>query len=486
MLDPPESSAVGAASAAVSAPVCAQHALTAVDEYACVQLSRLRLRHAGGERYAVALRHPADDAIGDGRAVAAHPGQHQQELVSADARGDVAVARLLAQHVGDPAQHQVAGGMPVAVVHRPEAVQVEGYDRQLAAAGVGRDQARLQLLVQSTMAEQAGQLIVQHLLADALMQLRASHGHRGLAGDRLAEGDVMRRPALVALVVDHLDQSHRARLDHQRQRDPGLPAPLVQLVAHALVPARVVAAVLAVGTAFGQQGAAVRPVFQHILLTSLILGDAGAELVDGHDRELVAARVPGRDRALAGALRGQHQMLGQQVGYPGHGRRARQLHGQAMKHLKLTAVAVALCEPARHADSLYVRLPARLASSRERSARAITSSGSVSPGSAMVMPSEAPAPALDVMAASTRRPTSAISSPTPGRISANSSPPRRPATSLWRAQQRIAEATSTSVLSPARWPRESFRALKLSRSSVITPTRVPSRWARLSSWPRRW
>ena len=71
--------------------------------------------------------------------------------------------------------------------------------------------------------------------------------------------------------------------------------------------------------------------------------------------------------------------------------------------------------------------------------------------------------------------SSAPSASTPGRISTNSSPPRRPTASPARTTERSRSATAARTRSPSAWPCTSLISLKWSRSMTTTPTGAP--WA---------
>ena len=76
----------------------------------------------------------------------------------------------------------------------------------------------------------------------------------------------------------------------------------------------------------------------------------------------------------------------------------------------------------------------------------------------------------------------AVVSAMPGRMMANSSPPRRATRSPWRTQASMRCATCLSSSSPRAWPRVSLTSLKLSRSSSSSAT-LPCRPAALCMAP---
>src|SRR2546422_71036 len=75
----------------------------------------------------------------------------------------------------------------------------------------------------------------------------------------------------------------------------------------------------------------------------------------------------------------------------------------------------------------------------------------------------------------------APSGPVCGRITVNSSPPKRDTTSISRTVEPITRPTSTSVRLPQRWPCWSFTLLNPSRSRKISDTGVRYRLLRSTS-----
>src|SRR2546423_9330784 len=75
------------------------------------------------------------DALADGkRAVAAGVGQHQRELVAAEARDDVGLARAPPDDGGGLDQRAAAKQVAVRVVDRLESVEIDEQERQRTAA----------------------------------------------------------------------------------------------------------------------------------------------------------------------------------------------------------------------------------------------------------------------------------------------------------------------------------------------------------------
>ena len=78
-------------------------------------------------------RNPFADALGDhDRAFATGLRQDHRELVAAEARHDVGFAGAAADDRGRLHQRTAAGQVPVCVVHRLEAVQIDEQQRQRA------------------------------------------------------------------------------------------------------------------------------------------------------------------------------------------------------------------------------------------------------------------------------------------------------------------------------------------------------------------
>ena len=59
--------------------------------------------------------------------------EQDRELFAAEARDEIARAHRRSQHLGDPAEHDVARGMAVRIVDMFEVIDVEHRDRQAAA-----------------------------------------------------------------------------------------------------------------------------------------------------------------------------------------------------------------------------------------------------------------------------------------------------------------------------------------------------------------
>ena len=75
------------------------------------------------------------DALADGEgALAAGIGQHERELVAAEARDDVGFARAAANHRRRFDQRAAAEQMPVGVVDALEPVEIDEQQRQRPAA----------------------------------------------------------------------------------------------------------------------------------------------------------------------------------------------------------------------------------------------------------------------------------------------------------------------------------------------------------------
>ena len=128
--------------------------------------------------------------VGDGRAQPLHDddrlrlggrGQDDEELVAGPAVDLVAGAAVLAEQVGDPAQHGVAVGVRGAVVDLLEPVDVDDGERQRLHAQAHRAQPALGAAPVAEPGERVLQRVPaqQHGLALGLAQPAAAHEHVG-------------------------------------------------------------------------------------------------------------------------------------------------------------------------------------------------------------------------------------------------------------------------------------------------------------------
>lgn len=123
---------------------------------------------AGGNRDLGAAQqdvpgHGLEQAAGDlaGRLLVAHAPAQDGELVTAEARHDIAVPDRLAQPLGHLEQELVAGLVAERVVDLLEVVEVQEEQRRpLAAARPGRAQVGAEELEQASPVQQAGQRVV--------------------------------------------------------------------------------------------------------------------------------------------------------------------------------------------------------------------------------------------------------------------------------------------------------------------------------------
>ena len=92
-------------------------------------------------------------------------GQDDGELVAADAEGAVAVAQGVADAVGHADEEAVAGGMAFAVVDDLEVVEVDEQQRDRHLVASVELQLAVQLLLEGAMVAEAGETVVQRVLA---------------------------------------------------------------------------------------------------------------------------------------------------------------------------------------------------------------------------------------------------------------------------------------------------------------------------------
>ena len=134
------------------------------------------------------LRDPLGDEL-DGL-LAGHVLAEDRELVAAEAGHDVGRAHHRAQPVGDRHQQPVAGGVPEAVVHHLEAVEVEEQHRDaLAALAAARASSRPRRSTNCEPVRQAGERVVDRLVRERLTAGPAARrcprsGTRGTAAGR--------------------------------------------------------------------------------------------------------------------------------------------------------------------------------------------------------------------------------------------------------------------------------------------------------------
>ena len=147
----------------------------------------------GGERA------PADLHLGDRRAGALgrlagaggpDAGQHEHELLAAEAPDGVAVAHHGAEPAGGERERAVPLGVAQRVVDALEAVEVEHDHADGLAGGGGGGERRAQALLAAAVVEQPGQGVGADLLAQPLALARGVVGERGHRGEALHELDL--------------------------------------------------------------------------------------------------------------------------------------------------------------------------------------------------------------------------------------------------------------------------------------------------------
>ena len=210
-------------------------------------------------------------------------------------------------------QRAIAGQMSAGVVDALEVVQIERHHAHLGAFPLRPRELLAEPVVEGAVIEQAGQRIAVGAALEILVQLRVSNRHRGLAGDRLAEGDVASRPAPRRAVVGHLDQTHRPPLEHQRKLDHGLPSPQLEHLPVVRSQVGVRQPVLAPAPAAGQQGAGGRVVGERVLDLAARPRRLAVDRVRSGVDQQITRLVPQRDGALAGAIDAEHQLARERV-----------------------------------------------------------------------------------------------------------------------------------------------------------------------------
>ena len=165
-----------------------------------------------------------EDPVGDADRVARvlHVRQEDPELVAGQARERVVGADALLQQLGEGDQQAVADRVAEAVVDVLEAVEVEAEDGEGGAALADAGEGRVEVLPEGLAVGEAGQRVVQRVVAGAL--LAGAQGDLGaaaagdVAGDDLDAGDLAVGVAqrddgrgeehVLAGVVDHLLDGH--------------------------------------------------------------------------------------------------------------------------------------------------------------------------------------------------------------------------------------------------------------------------------------
>ena len=140
----------------------------------------------------------------------------EDELVTAEARGEVVRADAGADPVGDRHEESVTAAVAQVVVHDLEPVEVDHHDGGLTL-GV---ESGLQLLDQRPAVRQTGQFVVVGVEARALFGVDATlelHEHRG---DGL-EGVDLRRVPVVQVEVEEPEDAPRRVTEQERHRGTG-------------------------------------------------------------------------------------------------------------------------------------------------------------------------------------------------------------------------------------------------------------------------
>ena len=150
-------------------------------------------------------------------------GQHDRELVAAEARDGIRFAQLELQPVPDFAQHGIAHQMPHRVVDLLEPVEVHDQHRQRVARAQRIGDGHLEPVLKQRPVRQIGQAVVVREVADALFGLRSLAPHFGiaqLAVDRRNEAvEIVLDDVVVGAVLHRVDRDLFAdRAGHENER----------------------------------------------------------------------------------------------------------------------------------------------------------------------------------------------------------------------------------------------------------------------------
>jgi len=154
--------------------------------------------------------------------------QQDHEFVAAPAAGSVGVARRLLQQRGESAQQAVASLVPVAVVDRLEAVQIDEDERERIAVPHAVRHRCCQFPVHAPAIEQAGQGVVIRHVTDhdvrLLRPLQRIPQRRGLVGHLLRKRCVERDELRLPRAGEPGEQAEKDRrgVDQVQQRRVGV------------------------------------------------------------------------------------------------------------------------------------------------------------------------------------------------------------------------------------------------------------------------
>ena len=143
-------------------------------------------------------------------------GQDQHEFLAAVAAQQVAGAHVGAQELGDPAQDDVAGGVPVGVVDDLEMVDIDEGDRERSVVAGGSFDLGEQLGEERLAVEDAGQAVDRRPVVRVCQGGRDRVDGRGKTGLETAAAGGDRNGVIPGSdLLGRLDQASKANVDQQ-------------------------------------------------------------------------------------------------------------------------------------------------------------------------------------------------------------------------------------------------------------------------------
>ena len=165
-------------------------------------------------------RHRGADALGQrGGLLERRPREDHRELLAAVAGEVVGLARAVAQHSGDRAQHVVALLVADGVVDRLEVVEVHHQQAEVLAVPPGTADLRLERLVEVLVVVDAGEAVADGLPLHLLVGARVLDGDGGQVGEQRDRLDVLLGERAAAQTVQAEHAGHLA--EHAQRHDDG-------------------------------------------------------------------------------------------------------------------------------------------------------------------------------------------------------------------------------------------------------------------------
>ena len=144
-------------------------------------------------------------------------GQHDEELLAAEAADEVGLPKLRPELRGDALEHQVAGQMAVAVVDPLEAIEVGEGDRERPVVADGAAPLAVEDLQHRLPAVESGE----PLEGRGFEQAGVLEDGRRLAGEELQQFDLLGDEALAALLRAQQQQAHQPAVREHRYGELG-------------------------------------------------------------------------------------------------------------------------------------------------------------------------------------------------------------------------------------------------------------------------